>query len=66
MGLNVNDLNPETLEKLGLVQKEKRNYTFTAEDVKRYAFRVMAVLDKLDKSERKRVLAHGVKLNEVN
>jgi hypothetical protein len=65
MGLNVNDLNPETLEKLGLVQKEKRNYTFTAEDVKRYAFRVMAVLDKLDKSERKRVLAHCAKLNDV-
>jgi len=65
MALNVSELNPETLEKLGLVQKEKRNYTFTAEDVKRHAFRVMAVLDKLDKSERKRVLAHCTKLNDV-
>ena len=65
MGLNINDLNPETLDRLGFTQKEKRNYTFTAEDVKRHAFRVMSVLDKLEKCERKRVLAHCVKLNDI-
>jgi hypothetical protein len=63
--MNINELNPETLEKLGLVQKEKRNYTFKAEDVKRHAFRVMSVLDKLCVSERKRVLTQCIKLNDV-
>ena len=65
MSLNINDLNPETLEKLGLVPKEKRNYTFKAEDVKRHAFRVMSVLDTLCVSERKRVLTHCIKLNDI-
>jgi len=63
--MNINELNPETLEKLGLAQKEKRSHMFKVEDVKRYAFRVMSVLDRLCMSERKRVLAHCAKLNDV-
>jgi hypothetical protein len=65
MTLNLNDLNEETLEKFGLLDKPKRNQTFYAEDVKRNAFRVMGVMDKLSKAERERVLIHCQKLNEV-
>lgn len=65
MALNLHDLNEETLAKYGLLEKTKRKYTFTSEDVKRNAFRVMGVLDKLSKSQRDRVLAQCQKLNKV-
>lgn len=71
MSLNINDLNPETLSKLGLVQEHKtinkkpRSQTFTKEQVRSNAIKVLAVVAGLSQSERDRVLAHAIKLNGV-
>ena len=71
MSLNINDLNPETLQKLGLVQEHKsinrkpRNQTFTKEHVRSHALKVLAVIAGLSQNERERVLAHAIKINGV-
>tara|TARA_R110002020_G_scaffold336283_2_gene551448 strand:+ start:580 stop:855 length:276 start_codon:yes stop_codon:yes gene_type:complete len=45
--------------------KVQRNYTFTQEQVRQSAVRVMYVMAALSQSERARVLRHALKLNEV-
>ena len=65
MSIKLSDLSPDVAEKLGLVDKPPRNYSFTKEQVRQNAIRVMAVIDKLTQAERKRVLDHAYKLNEV-
>lgn len=65
MSIKLSDLSPDVAEKLGLVDKPPRNYVFSKEQVRQNAIRVMGVMDKLTQAERKRVLAHAIKLNEV-
>ena len=65
--MNINDLNPETIAKLGL-QKEvskPREYKFTKDMVRSNSLNVMAVISKLSQAERRRVLEHCLKINEV-
>jgi len=52
--MNINELNPETLKKLGL--KKPRTKTFTAENERSYAIKVLNVIADLKQSERCRVL----------
>lgn len=71
MSLNINDLDSETLQKLGLVQEHKtinrkpRNQTFTKEHVRSNALKVLAVIAGLSQNERERVLQHAIKINGV-
>ena len=71
MSLNINDLDSETLQKLGLVQEHKsinrkpRVQAFTKEQVRQNAIKVLAVVSGLSQSERERVLNHAIKLNSV-
>ena len=65
--MNINELNPETIAKLGL-QKEAakpREYKFTKDMVRSNSLNVMAVISKLSQMERRRVLEHCLKINEV-
>jgi len=69
--MNINDLNPETIEKLGLVKEHRqvnrkpREQKFSKEQVRSNAIKVLAVVAGLNQSERERVLQHAIKLNSV-
>lgn len=65
--MNINDLHPETLVKLGLAKEvaKPREYKFTKDHVRTNAHNVMAVVSKLSQNERRRVLEHCLKINEV-
>lgn len=63
MGLNVDDLDPETLKKLGL--KKERNKTFYAEDEKKFAIKVLNVMTCLTQKERNRVLRRAITMNDA-
>ena len=65
--MNIKDLNPETLTKLGLDKElaKPREYKFTKDHVRTNAHNVMAVVSKLSQNERRRVLEHCLKINEV-
>lgn len=71
MALNINDLTPEVLAKIGMVDEHKkanrkpRQQQFSKEQVRSNAIKVLAVISNLSQSERDRVLAHAVKLNTV-
>ena len=57
----------DTINKLFNIKNEPkpRTYKFTQEQVKQNALKVMGLLDKLTQSERKRVLAHCNKINNL-
>ena len=57
----------ETLSKLGLDKElsKPREYTFTKDQVRTHGLNVMAVISKLSQKERRRVLQHCLKINEV-
>ena len=65
--MNIKDLHPETLAKLGLDKEltKPREYKFTKDHVRSNAHNVMAVVSKLSQSERRRVLQHCLRINEV-
>ena len=65
--MNITDLHPETLAKLGLTKElpKTREYKFTKDQVRTNAHNVMAGISKLSQNERRRVLEHCIKLNEV-
>lgn len=71
MSLNINDLDQETLSKLGLVEEHKtinrkpRNQTFTKEHVRSNALKVLSVVASLSQNQRDRVLNHAIKINAV-
>jgi len=59
--MNINELNPETLKKLGL--KKPRIKTFTAENERSYAIKVLNVIADLKQSERCRILKRASSMN---
>tara|TARA_R100001440_G_scaffold56301_2_gene76120 strand:+ start:446 stop:649 length:204 start_codon:yes stop_codon:yes gene_type:complete len=67
MGIPITELDPEVLAKLGLTKEvaKPREYKFTKDQVRSNAHNVMAVVSKLSQNERRRVLEHCIKLNEV-
>jgi len=74
MSLNLSDLNPETIQKLGLqTESQKQNLKvnktraskFTKEQVRSHAIKCLAIIAPLSQSERERVLDHALKINGV-
>ena len=69
--MNINELNPETIAKLGLkkeqaqANRKPREQKFSKEQVRSNAIKVLAVIAGLNQSERERVLLHAAKLNSV-
>jgi len=59
--MNIDELNPETLKKLGF--KKPRTKTFTAENERSYAIKVLNVIADLKQSERCRVLKRALLMN---
>jgi len=67
MGIPITELDPELIAKLGLSKEvvKPREYKFTKDQVRSNSMNVMAVISKLSQNERRRVLDHCIKLNEV-
>lgn len=63
MGLNVDDLDPEVLKKLGLKKGQKK--TFYAEDERQFAIKVLNVISGLTQKERGRVLKRAITMNDA-
>ena len=69
--MNINELDKETAEKLGVLEMYKkavrkpREQKFSKEQVRSNAIKVLAVIAGLNQSERERVLQHAIKLNSV-
>lgn len=63
MPVHVDQLPPETRRKLGL--KKTRGQTFTREEIRREALGVLAQVRHLTMDQRRRVLEHALKVNEV-
>ena len=63
MAMKLEQLDPETLKKLGLVKP--RNQTFLASDERRHAITVLNVISDLSQDERKRVLRRAEKMNSI-
>lgn len=63
MSLNIEDLDAETLKKLGL--SKPRRFTFLAEHERQFAIKVLNVISGLKQSERDRVLRRALKMNEA-
>ena len=59
--MNINELDSETLKKLGL--KKPRTKTFTAENERSYSIKVLNVIAELKQSERCRVLKRALSMN---
>lgn len=62
--INLADIPLETRKKLGL-KKPRRAPSLSKHEIRTLAFRVMNVIADLTPTERRRVLAHALKLNEV-
>jgi hypothetical protein len=60
--IHVDDLTVDQRRSLGI---KVRQQTFTLQDVRRHAFKVLAVLAELEQNERERVLKHALKINKV-
>jgi len=60
--LKKSDLTPEIRKLLGLPTNNRR---FTKDDVRGYAMRCLAPLAGLTQQQRKRVLEHALKVNQV-
>jgi hypothetical protein len=61
--LDVSDLPPDQLKKLGI--KMPRKHGFTKEAVRSWALRVLAEIADLTQDQRRRVLDHALKVNRL-
>lgn len=72
MSLRIEDLDAETLDKLGVgdlvpttAKPKSAKQKFTVEDERRNAINVVAVISKLSQSQRRKVLRRAMELNNV-
>lgn len=67
MAIPIEELDEETLVRLGLAkeQSKPREYSLTKDKVRMHSLNVMAVISKLSQKERRRVLQHCLKINDV-
>lgn len=71
MSLRIEDLDAETLSKLGVgdllpaPKPKSAKPKFTVEDERRNAINVLAVISKLSQSQRRKVLKRAMELNNV-
>lgn len=63
MTMNIEELDQETLKKLGLSKPKK--YTFLAEHERQFAIKVLNVISGIKQNERNRVLRRALKMNEA-
>jgi len=61
--VHADELPPETRKRLGL--RKSRQQTFTREQLRREAIGVLAQIRHLTADQRRRVLEHAVKVNDV-
>jgi hypothetical protein len=61
--VHVDELPPETRKRLGL--RKTRQQTFKREEIRREAIGVLAQIRHLTAEQRRRVLDHAMKVNEV-
>ncbi len=61
--VHVDELPPETRKRLGL--RKTRQQTFKREELRREAIGVLAQIRHLTAEQRRRVLDHAIKVNEV-
>jgi hypothetical protein len=61
--IHLDDLAPEQRKALGV--RAPRKTTFTQEDVRSWALKVLAAMAGLSRQERERVLRHASKINRV-
>lgn len=61
--MNIDELDPETIKKLGLSKPKK--HTFLAEHERQFAIKVLNVISNIKQSERSRVLRRALKMNEA-
>jgi hypothetical protein len=63
MKMNIEELDQDTLKKLGLSKPKK--YTFLAEHERQFAIKVLNVISGIKQNERSRVLRRAIKMNEA-
>ena len=61
--LSVDELPPESLKQLGI--KLPRRHGFTKESVRSWSLKVLALMAGLTQDQRRRVLAHALKVNRL-
>jgi hypothetical protein len=63
MSINIEDLDDATMKKLGLSRPRKTS--FTKEDVRSNALRVLHAIASLTRDQRRRVLEHAIRVNKA-
>jgi hypothetical protein len=61
--LKIEDLTPEQLKELGI--KMPRKTTFTKEDIRSWALKILAQMSCLTQEQRRRVMEHALKVNRM-
>lgn len=63
MSINVNELTPKQRRDLGI--RKTREQVLKADDIRGYAIAALNQLRDLSRNERKRVISHMTKMNDV-
>lgn len=63
--INAADLPPAVRKQLGIPRLPKAPARFTKDDVRGFAIKMLATCDHLTQAERRRVLAHATRINNV-
>ena len=63
MPLNIEELDAETIKKMGLAKP--KSHTFLAEDERQHAIKALGALAGLKQNERRRALKRAIRMNDV-
>jgi hypothetical protein len=61
--INLDDIDPEQRKQLGI--RKPRESSFSKDELRGWALKVLALMANLTRSERERVLRHALKVNKV-